>query len=84
MSTSRFGGFYLVFYWLGVALAMGCLGLALAGNGHSGQAGIPLSWQLGGAAILAFLAAEFGCPETPEACNREEENPQLSAEWEAL
>ena len=54
---------YSAFYWMGVALAGACVALTFAGNTmrvwpleHSTT---PLSWVVGIASILTFLAAEF-------------------------
>jgi len=50
------------FYWTGVALTLSCLALVLAGNTEFGWAfehsRSPVSWILGGAAIVAFLVSE--------------------------
>lgn len=63
-----------VFYWIGVAATLGCFALVVAGNtelfGRFEHRGFPLSWIVGGAAVVAFLAAEAcgsGSSRTTEA-----------------
>ena len=57
-----------VFYWLGVAMTLGCFALVVAGNtelfGRFEHRGFPLSWIAGCAAVVAFLTAEAcgSCP----------------------
>ena len=51
-----------VFYWIGVVTTLGCFALVVAGNtalfGRFEHRGFPLSWIVGCAAVLAFLASE--------------------------
>jgi hypothetical protein len=87
-------GFYAVLYWAGVVLTLGCLLLVLAGNApmfwRFEHSDVPLSWELGGLAVVAFLAAEFcfPAPTAPREAERvsgtEEVRAQLSPEWEAV
>jgi hypothetical protein len=76
------------FYWIGVALALACFGLVLAGNTEGlwqfEHAQVPLSWLFGGTAILAFLAAEFCHIPGPVPVEEEEEISEFSPEWEAV
>jgi len=50
------------FYWIGVAMTLGCLALVVGGNtelfGPFEHRGFPLSWIAGCVAVVAFLAAE--------------------------
>jgi hypothetical protein len=50
------------FYWIGVALTLGCFALVLAGNTEFGwtfeHSRFPVSWILGGAAVATFLVAD--------------------------
>jgi hypothetical protein len=50
-------------YWIGVVTAIACFAFVLAGNTdllwRFEHTSFPLSWAFAGAAILAFLAAEF-------------------------
>jgi len=50
------------FYWIGVVMAIATFALILAGNTdllwRFEHRGLPLSWAVAGAAVLAFLAAE--------------------------
>jgi hypothetical protein len=65
MKTNRSApnAFQLIYYWSGVASAIGCLVFILAGNTAPvwtfEHAGFPVSWALGAFAIVAFLAAEL-------------------------
>ena len=56
-------------YWIGVVMTLTCIALVLAGNSEAlhrfEHTGLPLSWALGGVAIIAFLGAEFGLHEKP-------------------
>jgi hypothetical protein len=56
-------GFYAGFYWIGIVMTLGCLALVLAGNTELvwrfEHTAFPLSWAFGGAAVIAFLTAEF-------------------------
>ena len=60
---------YNIAYWTGVVLAIACFCLVLAHETslapRIGLAGMPLSWVLGIAAILAFLVAEQIAPHEP-------------------
>ena len=53
-------------YWLGMALALVCFAMVWAGHtaflGRFEQAPIPLSWVVGGLAILALAIAEYCDP----------------------
>jgi hypothetical protein len=55
-----------VFYWLGVALAVACFVIVWGGHtallGRFEQSPIPLSWMVGGLAILALAVAEYCDP----------------------
>jgi hypothetical protein len=85
MSTAR-RNWIAGFYWMGVAMALACLALVLAGNTdlmwRFEHSGFPLSWALAGAAILAFLATEFFDSSSLVPCNAEDPSSRLSAEWE--
>ena len=57
--------FYWTFYWLGIAMAVACVFLVLAGNTENlwrfEHTRIPWSWAVGIGSILAFVVAEsFG------------------------
>ena len=55
------------FYWMGVAMAMACFGLVLAGSTELvwrlEHTRLPLSWVFAGGAVLALLATEL-CQST--------------------
>jgi hypothetical protein len=78
-------GLYAGFYWIGIALTLGCFALVLASNTalvwRFEHSGFPLSWAFGGASILAFLAAEF-CNASSLSCTTEERSSQLTPERE--
>jgi hypothetical protein len=83
-------GFYEGFYWIGVAATVACFALILAGNTELlwrfEHTRLPLSWVCAGAAVLAFLAAEF-CHfafSLPEGAEEEDKSSQLALEWEAV
>jgi hypothetical protein len=92
MSTAKRNwtvGFYDGFYWIGVAMTLACFALILAGNTELlwrfEHTRLPLSWACAGAAVLAFLAAEFchsafSLPHETEA----DKSSQLALEWEAV
>jgi len=97
MSTAKRNwsiGFYDGFYWIGAAMTMVCFALTLAGNTELlcplEHSHFPLSWAFAGAAILAFLAAEFchfafSRPSKAEEAREEEyKSSQLSMKWEAV
>ncbi len=50
-------------YWVGIAMAIACVGMIAAGNTNVlwrlEHTRLPLSWVMGIAAVLAFLAAEL-------------------------
>jgi hypothetical protein len=75
------------FYWIGVAMALACFGFVLAGNTELvwrfEHKGFPLSWAFGGAALLAFLAAEFCHSAVFLPRDAEARTSQLSPEFEA-
>jgi hypothetical protein len=75
------------FYWIGVAMTLTCFALVLAGNTELGwrfeHRGFPLSWAFAGAAVLAFLAAEFCHSVFSLSSDAEDRSSQLSTEWEA-
>src|SRR5579872_4071136 len=56
------------FYWTGIAMAVACVALILAGNTELAwrfeHASFPLSWAFAGVALLAFAVFEF-CDSTP-------------------
>jgi hypothetical protein len=56
-------GVYNAFYWIGIVMTPASWVLILAGNTETiwqfEHVGFPLSWAFAGAAMLAFLAAEF-------------------------
>lgn len=51
------------FYWIGVALAVACVAVVVAGHTERfsllERIGFPLSWAFAGIAGVAFLAAEL-------------------------
>jgi hypothetical protein len=53
----------LGFYWAGVAMAVGCIALVVAGNLEMGallaRVHFPLAWIFAGGAVLALLAGEL-------------------------
>jgi hypothetical protein len=55
-----------VFYWLGVAMTVACLGLVLASNTKWGHrldtADFPVSWVLAGIGLISFLVSEICRP----------------------
>ena len=73
-------------YWIGVAMTVACFGLVLAGNTEPiwrfEHAGFPLSWIFGGAAVVAFLAAEFFPSTPPLSIEAEGRGALPAAEWE--
>jgi len=87
-------GIYVAFYWLGVVMALACFAVVLAGNTELlyrfEHRGLPLSWGFAGAAVLAFLAAEFchfvlALPrKAHDRSESEDRASQLSLEWEAV
>jgi type IV secretory pathway VirB2 component (pilin) len=76
------------FYWIGVTMTLACVALVVAGNtdlfGRFEHKGFPLSWVFGGAAVLAFLAAEACHSAFSGATETEERTSPLSAELEAF
>jgi hypothetical protein len=76
-----------VFYCVGVAMTLACLALILAGNTDLGwrleHQGFPLSWVLGSAAILAFLAAEYSPSTTSRPSEAEDQSPLFAPDLEA-
>jgi hypothetical protein len=85
---------YVAFYWLGVVMTLACFAVVLAGNTESlyrfEHKSLPLSWGFAGAAVLAFLTAEFchfvlALPrKSDDRSEVEDVASQLSLEWEAL
>jgi hypothetical protein len=76
------------FNWIGVVLTLTCFATVVAGNtelvSRVEHTGVPLSWVLAGAAIIAFLATEF-CDSTASIPLEEEHlNSESSSEWEAV
>ena len=73
------------FYWIGVAMTLACFTLILAGNTELvwrfEHKGFPLSWAFAAAAVLAFLAAEFGPARS--ARSKAEDRSSLSPGLEA-
>ena len=86
MSTPK-GNWTAGFYWIGAAMTVACFALILAGNTELvwrfEHRSFPLSWAFAGAAVLAFLAAEFCHTAIPLPSEGEDRSSQLSAEWEA-
>ena len=89
MSTAKrnwTAGLYASFYWIGIAMTLGCFALVLAGNTglvwRFEHPGFPLSWAFGGAAVLAFLAAEYCDPAFSHTREAEDRSQQPSPEWE--
>jgi hypothetical protein len=72
-------------YWTGVATTLACLALVPAGNTdpvwHFEHRGFPLSWALAGAAVIAFLAAEFFHSVWARPTEAEAPSLQLATEW---
>jgi hypothetical protein len=85
LSRNRNARSCAAFYWTGVFLTVACLALILAGNAEPvyrfEHTAFPLAWGLAGAAVLAFLAAEFR--DSPEA-DAEELSAQPVPEWESV
>jgi hypothetical protein len=75
------------FYWIGAAMTVACFALILAGNTELvwrfEHRSFPLSWAFAGAAVLAFLAAEFCHSAISLPGEAEDRSSQLSTEWEA-
>jgi hypothetical protein len=71
---------------VGVVLTLACIATIVAGNtelvSRFEHAGLPLSWLLGGAAIVAFLATEFCDSSSSVPDDAEYASSQLSYEWE--
>jgi hypothetical protein len=74
------------FYWIGAAMTMACFALVLTGNSELvwrfEHRGFPLSWAVAGAAVVAFLVAEF-CHSPislPDGVENRSSNPV--PEWE--
>ena len=86
MSTAR-RHWIAAFYWIGVAMTMGCFALVLAGNtelaGRFEHRGFPLSWALAGVAAFAFLAAQFCHSVFSLPGEAEDRSSQMSREWDA-
>lgn len=90
MSTAKWNwtaGFYAGFYWIGIAMTLGCFALVFAGNTELvwrfEHPGFPLSWALGGVAVFAFLAAEYCHSAFSLSSKAEDRSRQFSPEWEA-
>ena len=86
MSTAR-RNWMVAFYWIGVTMTLACLAFVMAGNtellGRFEHRSFPLSWAFGGAAVLAFLAAEACHPAFPGATKAEDRESPLASELEA-
>jgi hypothetical protein len=78
---------YDTLYCTGVVMTLACLAFVLAGNTEVlwqlEHTRIPLSWVLGGIAVLSFLAAEI-CPLPSEASSEMEDEYFTSPEYEAI
>jgi hypothetical protein len=76
------------FYWIGVTMTLACFALVMAGNmeltGRFEHRGFPLSWAFGGAAVLAFLAAEACHTAFSGATEMEDRTSPLASELEAV
>jgi hypothetical protein len=82
-------GFGSVCYWFGVAMALGCLIVAVAANTRLfwdlEHAAVPLSWLLAGLAAIGFLAAELADAAPAHPARESSENEaRLSPEWETV
>src|SRR5579862_8964234 len=77
---------YAGFYWIGIAMTLGCWAFILAGNTETlwrfEHRGFPLSWAFAGAAALAFLAAEFCHCTFSLSSEAEDRSSPPSPEWE--
>ena len=75
-------------YWIGVAMILASLVFIMAGNTEVlwrfEHTGLPLSWALAGAAVLAFVAFEFCDSDSSRPREAENRSSQLSPEWEAV
>ena len=75
--------FYSTFYWIGIAMAVACVFLILAGNTESlwrfEHARIPLSWVAGAVAMLAFLLAEL-CDSALAAVSETQPSQEIARE----
>lgn len=75
------------FYWIGVAMTLGCFALVLAGNTELvwrfEHRGFPLSWMFAGAAVIAFLVAEFGSPSAAFVSTVQDQTSHFAPEFEA-
>jgi uncharacterized membrane protein len=73
------------FYWIGVALAVACVTVVVAGHTERfsllEHIDFPLSWTFAGIAGVAFLAAELchSASSRPRAEKRRSETPQAFA-----
>jgi hypothetical protein len=85
MSTAK--RIWAGFYWIGVAMALACFAFVLTGNTklvwRFEHTRFPLSWAFAGAAVLAFLAAEFGQSAFALSREAEDRRSQLSPELAA-
>jgi hypothetical protein len=68
-------------YWIGVAMAIACFALVLAGNTELvwrfEHTRLPLSWMFAGGAVLAFLATELCHPAFSLPAESKNRNVQL-------
>jgi hypothetical protein len=75
------------FYWIGVAMTLACFALVLAGNTELvwrfEHKGFPLSWMFAGAAVIAFLVAEFGSSAAASVSAAQDQTSRLTPEFEA-
>jgi hypothetical protein len=76
------------FYWIGVTMTLACVAFVLAGNtglaGRFEHRGFPLSWALGVAAIIAFLAAEACHTASAGTTGTEDRTSPIASELEAV
>ena len=75
------------FYWIGVAMTLACFAFVLAGNTdlvwRFEHRGFPLSWAFAGAAVLAFLCAEFSQSAYSRPSGAADRSSQVSPELAA-
>lgn len=84
MSTAK-RSWTTFFFSIGAITTLVCIALVLAGNTEAlyrfEHRGFPLAWAFAGAAILAFMLAEFFDDARKEADEPVVYRPQYTREW---